>query len=91
MYEYDRVGIGVKDFNFEGSDGEIGIRAENLIGFPVSAQVWSLTQLYSVDFSQSKISCVKKCISTNKQSRFASAVLDNVLRASVPCAANQTV
>ena len=61
MYEYDRVGIGVKDFDFEGADGEIGIRAENLIGFPVPAQVWSLTQLYSVDFSQSRIG-LKKCV-----------------------------
>ena len=38
MYEYDRVGMGVKDFDFEGVDGEVGIRAENLIGSPVPAE-----------------------------------------------------
>ena len=38
----------------------------------------SLTQFHSVDFSQSKIS-VKKCIFNNAQSRFASAVFDDVL------------
>ena len=37
-------------------------------------QVWSLTQLYSVDFSQSRID--KSALSTNTQSRFASIVVD---------------
>ena len=41
-------------------------------------QVWSLTQFYSVDFSQSWIG-VNKCISTNAQSRLASVVVDGVL------------
>ena len=41
-------------------------------------QVWSLTQLYSVDFSQSRIG-VKSAYSTNPQSRFASIDLDGVL------------
>ena len=39
------------------------------------AQVWSLTQLYYVDFSPSGNSV----ISTNTQSRFASAIFDGVL------------
>ena len=43
----------------------------------VLAQVWSLTQFYSVDFSQSRIS-VKSAFSTSAQSRFASAVFDSV-------------
>ena len=38
MYENDRVGMGMEDFDFEGPDGEIGIRAENLVGFPVPAE-----------------------------------------------------
>ena len=41
-------------------------------------QVWSLTQFYSVDFSQSRIG-VKSAFSKNAQSRFASAVFDGVL------------
>ena len=41
-------------------------------------QVWSPTQLYSVDFSQPRIS-VKSAFSTNTQSRFASVVVDGVL------------
>ena len=41
-------------------------------------QVWSVTQFYSVDFSQSRIS-VKSAFSTNAQSRFASVVVDGVL------------
>ena len=41
-------------------------------------QVWSLTQFYSVDFSQSRIG-VKSAFSTNAQSRFASVVVDSVL------------
>ena len=41
-------------------------------------QGWSLTQSYSVDFSQSKI-IVKSAFSTNAQSRFASLVVDGVL------------
>ena len=46
---------------------------------PVVNQVWSsLTQLYSVVFSQSRIG-VKKCVSTKVQSRFASVVSDDVL------------
>ena len=47
----------------------------DLIG--TSTQVWSLTQFYSVDFSQSRID-VKSAFSTNAQSRFAS-VVDGVL------------
>ena len=41
-------------------------------------QVWSLTQFYSVDLSQSSIG-VKSAFSTNTQSRFASVVVDGVL------------
>ena len=41
-------------------------------------QVWSLTQLYSVEFSQSRIG-VKSAFSTNTQSRFVSAIFDIVL------------
>ena len=37
-------------------------------------QVWSLTKLYSVDFSRSKVS-KKSAFSTNAKSRSASAVL----------------
>ena len=37
-------------------------------------QVWSPTQFFSVDFSQSK-----SAFSTNAQSRFASVVVDGVL------------
>ena len=43
-----------------------------------TAQVWSLTQFYSVDFSKSRIN-VKSAFSTNAQSRFASVVVDGVL------------
>ena len=42
----------------------------------VADQVWSLTQLYSVDFLQSRIG-VKNC--RFQQSRFVSAVFDGVL------------
>ena len=42
-------------------------------------QVWSLTQLYSVDFSQSRIAMSKSASSTNAQSRFGSVVVDSVL------------
>ena len=38
-------------------------------------QVWSLTQFYSLDFLQSRIS-IKSAFSTNAQSRFASVVVD---------------
>ena len=41
-------------------------------------QFWSLTVLYSVDYSQSRI-CLKSAFSTNAQSRFASFVVDGVL------------
>ena len=41
-------------------------------------QVWSSTQFYSVDFSQSRIG-VKSAFSTNAQSRFVSVVVDCVL------------
>ena len=41
-------------------------------------QVWSLTQLYSIDFSQSTFGG-KSAFSTNAQSRFASVVVDGVL------------
>ena len=45
--------------------------------FPVpDCQVWSLTQFFSVDFSQSRIG-VKKCV-FNKRG-FASVVFDGVL------------
>ena len=43
-----------------------------------SFEVWSLTELYPVDFSKSRIG-VKSAFSTNAQSRFAS-VVDGVLR-----------
>ena len=45
----------------------------------VSDQVWSLTQFYSVDFLQSRITEEKFVFSTNTQSRFASVVLDAIL------------
>ena len=38
---------------------------------PEGPEVWSPTQFYSVDFSQSRI-VVKSAFSTNAQSRFAS-------------------
>ena len=44
-------------------------------GGPGGGQVWSLSQLYSVDFSQSRIG-VKNAFSLNAQSRFASVVVD---------------
>ena len=47
-----------------------------------ASQVWSLTQFYPVDFSQSRIG-VKSACSTNAQSRFALAVLDGLL--APPC------
>ena len=47
---------------------------DNIVVLKVSkAQVWSITQFYSVDFSKSRIG-VKSAFSTNAQSRFASAV-----------------
>ena len=49
------------------------------------SQVCSLTQLHSIDFSQSRIS-IKKCV-FNAQSRFASVVVDSVL--GPPCLAQQ--
>ena len=49
-----------------------------LVGGYNKQQVWSLTQLYSVEFSKSKID-VKSAFSTNAQSRFASVVFDGVL------------
>ena len=43
-------------------------------------QVWSLTQFYSVDFSQSRISGKQVCFQqTHNQGLFASVVLDGVL------------
>ena len=52
------------------------------LDLPITAiltnQVWSLTQFYSVDFSQSRI-IVKSAFSTNAQSRFMSVVVDGVL------------
>ena len=42
-------------------------------------QVWSLTQFYSVDFSQSRISGKTKEGFSTIQSRFASVVVDSVL------------
>ena len=41
-------------------------------------KVWSLTQFYYVEFSQSRIG-EKSAFSTNAQSRFASVVVDGVL------------
>ena len=61
-----------KAFSLTGGKGE----SNNY--FKYSCQVWSLTQLYSVDFSQSR-SDVKRVFSTNAQSRFASVVVDGVL------------
>ena len=52
----------------------------------LNEQVWSQTQLYSVDFSQSRIG-VKSAFSTNAQSRFASVVVDSVL--GPPCLVQQ--
>ena len=43
-------------------------------------QVWSLTQLFSVGFSPSRI-IVKKCAFTNTQSKCAKVVVDSVLNA----------
>ena len=57
-------------------------------GLAVTLQVWSLTQFYSVDFSQSRIGGRKSTFSTNGQSRFASVVLDHVLEH--PCLALHT-
>ena len=52
------------------------------LDLPITAiltnQVWSLTQFYSVDFSQSRI-IVKSAFSTNAQSWFTLVVLDGVL------------
>ena len=50
----------------------------NVILRKIGYQVWSLTQFYSVDFSQSRIG-EKSAFSTNAQSRFASVVVDGVL------------
>ena len=41
-------------------------------------QVWSLTQFYAVDFSPSRIRVKKSVYNKLHQSRFASAVIDNV-------------
>ena len=41
-------------------------------------QFWSLTQFFSVDFSQSRRG-VKKYVFNNAKSRFASVVVDGVL------------
>ena len=49
----------------------------NIVFICFGGQVWSLTYLLPVEFSQSKIG-VKKCV-TDAQSRFASAVLNSVL------------
>ena len=43
------------------------------------SQVWSLTQFYYLDFSQSGIGVKKSAFSTNALSRFKSAVFDSVL------------
>ena len=56
---------------FVGGRSELGLAV-------LSTQVWSLTQFYSVDFSQSGTG-VKSAFPANAQSRFASAVLDGVL------------
>ena len=45
---------------------------------PGQCQVWSLTQFFPVDVSQSRIN-VKSAFSTNAQSRFASVVVDGVM------------
>ena len=58
----------------EGSSGGGGA-FDGVAGASDDDQVWSLTQFYSVDPSLSRIGAV----STNAQSRFASAVLDGVL------------
>ena len=44
----------------------------------VVLQVWSPTQVHSVEFSKSRIG-IKSAFSTNAQSRFASVVVDSVL------------
>ena len=54
------------------------LRVFGVVGAAV-VQVWSITQFYSVDFSQSTIG-VKKCVfNKNAQSRLKSAVVDGVL------------
>ena len=59
-----------------------GYPAHDLLGSvdfaPGEKQVWSLTQLNSVDFSQSRIS-TKNPFSTNAQTKFASVVIGGVL------------
>ena len=50
---------------------------------PGVVQVWSLTQFYSVDFSQLRIS-IKSAFSTNAQSRFASVVVNTDLGTARP-------
>ena len=55
--------------------GEFGSAVAGDLGVSAGVnQVWSLTQFYSVDFSQSRID-VKKCAFSNTQARFASAIL----------------
>ena len=49
-----------------------------------------ITHFYPVDCSQSRIG-IEKCISTNAKSRFASAVVDDVLGPSPPSAAHLTL
>ena len=50
----------------------------NVTGDLLTEMVWSLTQFYSVDLSQSRIG-VKNTFLSNPQSKFASAVVDGLL------------
>ena len=59
-------------WGWEHDRGEGGHDDDLVVGLPVP-QVWSLTQFYSVDFSQSRIG-LKSAFSTNPQSSFVSSV-----------------
>ena len=61
----------------EGED-DCGAEDDDLSSNIRSGQVWSLTQFYSVDFSESRVS-ERSAFSTNAQSKFASAAFDRVL------------
>ena len=61
------------------------VRAESPL--PLVLKVWSITQFYSVDFSQSSIN-VKKCVFNKRTDWFASAVYDSVM--GPPCLGQHT-
>ena len=62
---------------FVGFEGPVRHKRNDQRPMPLH-QVWSLTQFYSVDFSQSRIA-VNKCVFYKRTSRFASGVVDGVL------------